>query len=53
MAIPLLPATLIAPSFTLIEFPVLPIEDMPRLEKLKKHFKKRWINQISPAELYY
>ena len=51
MAIPFLPAPLIAPTFTLIEFPVLPIEDMPRLEKLKKYFKKRWINQISPEEL--
>ena len=45
MAIPFLPAPLIAPTFTLIEFPVLPIEDMRRLEKLKKYFKKRWINQ--------
>ena len=24
---------------------------MPRLEKMKKYFKKRWINQISPEEL--
>ena len=51
MAIPFLPAPLIIPTFSLIEFPVLPIEDMPRLEELKKYFKKRWINQISPEEL--
>ena len=50
MAIPFLPAPLIAPTFTLIEVPVLPNEDMPRLEKLKKYFKKRWLNQISPEE---
>ena len=51
MAILFLPALPIAPTFTLIEVPVLPNEDMQRLEKLKKYFKKRWLNQISHEEL--
>ena len=51
MAIPFLPAALIAPTFTLIEIPAVPTEDVPRLEKLMKYFKKRWLHQISPEEL--
>ena len=37
MAVPFLPAPIIAPTFSLIEVPVLPNEDMPRLEKLKNY----------------
>ena len=51
MAIPFLPAALIVPTYTLIDIPVLPIDDMLKLEKLKKYFKKRWLIQISPEEL--
>ena len=51
MAIPFLPAALIIPTYNLIETLVLPVDLMLKLEKLKKYFKKRWLNQISPEEL--
>ena len=51
MAIPFLPAALIVPTYTLIDIPVLPTDDMLKLEKLKNYFKKRWHIQISHEEL--
>ena len=50
MVIPFLPAALIIPTYNLIETPVLPVDLMLKLEKLKKYFKKQWLNQISPEE---
>ena len=49
MAIPFLPAALIIPTYSLIETPALPADQMSKLEKLKNYFKKRWLNQ-RPAE---
>ena len=51
MAIPILPAALIIPTYNLISTPTLPVDHLLKLEKLKKYFSKRWLNQISHEEL--
>ena len=51
MAIPFLPEALIIPTYTLIETPTLPVDHLLKLEKLKKYFRKQWLNKISPEEL--
>ena len=51
MAIPFLPAGLIIPTYSLIETPALPADQMSKLEKLKNYFKKRWLNQRPAEEL--
>ena len=51
MAIPFLPPHLLSPTFNFIQMPSLEIPEMLNLEKLKKYFKKRWLNKISPEEL--
>ena len=52
MSIPFLPASLIHPTYTLLQFPatIIPTEAM-KLEKLNKYFKKRWITHVNPEEL--
>ena len=51
MAIPFLPPPLLSPTFNFLQMPSLEIPEMLNLEKLKKYFRKRWLNQISPEEL--
>ena len=51
MAIAFLPADLIIPTYSLIETPTLPVDHLLKLEKLKKYFRKRWLNQIPHEEL--
>ena len=51
MAIAFLPAGLIIPTYSLIETPTLPVDHLLKLEKLKKYFRKRWLNQIPHEEL--
>ena len=51
MAIAFLPADLIIPTYNLIETPTLPVDHLLKLEKLKKYFRKRWLNQIPHEEL--
>ena len=51
MAIPFLPASLISPTYTFLQLPTLESTTMMKLDKLKKYFKKRWLNQISSEEL--
>ena len=51
MAIPFLPAALIIPTYSLIETPALPADQMSKLEKLKNYSKKRWLNQRPAEEL--
>ena len=43
MAIPFLPASLIKPTFTLIQSPTLPALENSKVEKLKCYFRKRWL----------
>ena len=52
MSIPFLPASLIHPTYTLLQFPatIIPTEAI-KLEKLNKYFKKRWITHVNPEEL--
>ena len=52
MSIPFLPASLIHPTYSLLQFPatIIPTEAM-KLEKLNKYFKKRWITHVNPEEL--
>ena len=51
MAIPFLPASLISPTYTFLQLPTLESTTMMKLDKLKKYFKKRWLNQILSEEL--
>ena len=51
MAIPFLPASLISPTFQLIQLPDLPPTESMKLEKLVKYFKRRWLRQITSEEL--
>ena len=51
MSIPFLPAPLIIPTFNHIQVPELENSEGIKLEKLKKYFKRRWINRFSPEEL--
>ena len=49
MSIPFLPAALIIPTFNYLQVPEN--SERIKLEKLKKYFKRRWIERISPEEL--
>ena len=51
MTIPFLAAYLINPTHTYLQTPILGNSDMIKLQKLKKYFKKRWLNEIEPGEL--
>ena len=51
MAIPFLPPSLIYPTHNLLQTSSLENDEMIKFEKLKKYFKRRWLNQICPEEL--
>ena len=50
MAIPFLPASLITPTYSCLQLPMVNDEEKNKLEKLQKYYK-HWIRQITPAEL--
>ena len=51
MALPFLPASLINPTFTLLQTPNLENLVNTKLQKLKQYFRRRWLHQIRPEEL--
>ena len=52
MAIHFLPASLIRPTFLFIQAPDLSATESMKMNKLVKYFKRRWLLQTTPEELY-
>ena len=52
MAIPFLPASLIRATYAFLQVPDLTNLESGKLEQIRKYFKKRWITQIDPEEIF-
>ena len=48
MATPVLPASLINPSYSCLQLPTISDAEMNKLEQLQKYYTKYWIRRITP-----
>ena len=51
MAIPFLPASLINPTFSLLQMPLVEKAELVQLQKLLRYYKKQWLSRIASEEL--